>query len=227
MSFSSSSSSSYQYTMKLLIDTNREKVLFAEASKYAIDSIFRFLYFPIVTVIGVLKEGEIVGGIANLYKSIENLDETYIQRYKHKDVILKSWFVFSVSEIFDLLPSDDDSSCDISATTLFYRCPNHYNHVTCDNRTPCPENCELNMNAKLSLAGGNPNDRFAGGFVKEVVTYMVMDDLVIQPMSSLLILGDTINFWVFRGGQIGLTQTLVRIDLIPYYKVDFKSNSIS
>ena len=46
------------------------------------------------------------------------------------------------------------------------------------------------MNVPLRLVGSPPavkeaEVKVSGGFVKEVVTYMVMDDLVVKPMSTI------------------------------------------
>ncbi|KAK7357967.1 hypothetical protein VNO80_17265 [Phaseolus coccineus] len=206
-------SSSSTLTLKLLIDSKRERVLFAEASKAVIDFLFNLLRLPIGTVIRILNKDHMVGSLGNLYESIENLDEAYMQPNQHKDLLLKPSAAISSSQISDLLPSIDDSSCDFSATALFYRCPNHYGHVACDNRTRCPENCGRNMDTKLSFVGGNAEDSFAdrGGFVKEVVTYMVIDDLVIQPMSSISSIALLNKFNVTEVGS--LQEKVVVLDM--------------
>jgi len=184
----SSSSSSSKLTLKLLIDSNRDKVLFAEASKPVVDFLFNLLSLPMGTVIRILNKDHMVGSLGNLYQSVENLDETYMQPNQQKDLLLRPSAAIASSQISGLLPSVDDSSFNFSATTLLYRCPGHVGHVTRDNCTPCPEaNCGRTMNSKVSFVGGSAKGIFGdkSGFVKEVVTYMVMDDLVIQPMSSI------------------------------------------
>ncbi|ESW14703.1 hypothetical protein PHAVU_007G010300 [Phaseolus vulgaris] len=177
---SSSSSSSSKLTLKLLIDTKRNMVLFAEASKPVIDFLFSLLCLPIGTVIRILNKEHMVGSLGNLYESVENLDETYMQPNRQKDLLLKPSAAISSSQISGLLPSVDASN--------FYRCPSHPGHITRDNRTPCPErNCGKAMICEVSFVGVNGKDSGGdkSGFVKEVVTYMVMDDLVIQPMSTI------------------------------------------
>ncbi|XP_027936419.1 uncharacterized protein LOC114191447 [Vigna unguiculata] len=179
-------SSSSKLTLKLLIDSKREKVLFAEASKAVIDFLFSLLCLPIGTVIRILNKNQMVGSLGNLYESVENLDETYMQPQLHKDLLLKPSASVS-SQISGLLPSINDTSSNTS-TNVFYRCPSHYAYVTCDNTTRCPHQCG-NMNSVMQFVGEKvanvQNSADKSGFVKEVVTYMVMDDLVIQPMSSI------------------------------------------
>ncbi|XP_022640568.1 uncharacterized protein LOC106770740 [Vigna radiata var. radiata] len=180
-------SSSSKLTLKLLIDAKREKVLFAEASKTVVDFLFNLLCLPIGTVIRILKKNQMVGCLANLYQSVENLDETYMQPTLHKDILLKPSASVS-SQISGLLPSVKDSYS-TNSTNVFYRCPNHYGHVTCDYTTRCPDRyCGSSMNSQMTFVGekvANEISANSSGFVKEVVTYMVMDDLIIQPMSSI------------------------------------------
>ncbi|XP_014512015.1 uncharacterized protein LOC106770736 [Vigna radiata var. radiata] len=178
-------SSSSKLTLKLLIDAKREKVLFAEASKAVIDFLFNLLCLPIGTVIRILNKNQMVGSLANLYESVENLDETYMQPDQNKDLLLKPSAPMS-SRISGLLPSVNDSSSK-NSTNVLYRCPSHFGHVTCDNTTSCPTNCGGYMNSPLIFVGekfANEISTDKSGFVKEVVTYMVMDDLVIQPCQA-------------------------------------------
>ncbi|XP_014512019.1 uncharacterized protein LOC106770741 [Vigna radiata var. radiata] len=182
-------SSSSKLTLRLLIDTKREKVLFAETSKFVIDSFFNLLCLPIATIIRILNKNQMVGSLGNLYQSVENLDETYMQLDQHKDLLLKPNAPMS-SLISGLLPSVNDSSSKSSSndsTNVFYRCPHHYDHVTCDNTTRC-STCSTSMNSQMIFVGekvANEISAEKSGFVQEVVTYMVMDDLVIQPMSFI------------------------------------------
>ncbi|CAJ1977721.1 unnamed protein product [Sphenostylis stenocarpa] len=184
-----SSSSSTKLTLKLLIDTKREKVLFAETSKEVIDFLFNLLCLPLGTVIRLLNKTGMVGCLANLYRSVENMSDTYMQQ---KDVLLKPNVPFSSPQVANLLPPIDFSPNDCSdgddLDASFYMCPMRcgYN-VTCDNTTLCPS-CRSSMNSKIKYVGKKivkdvfPNKN---GFVQGVVTYMVMDDLMIEPMSTI------------------------------------------
>ncbi|XP_014512014.1 uncharacterized protein LOC106770734 [Vigna radiata var. radiata] len=181
-------SSSFKLTLKLLIDTKREKVLYAETSKSVVDFLFNLLCLPIATVIRIVNKNQIVGSLGNLYQSVENLDETYMQPGQHKNLLLKpSALMFS--PISGLLPSDNDSSSNSSSndsTDVFYRYQYHRDYVTCDRTIHCP-NCKLSMNAQMNFVGEKVANEIAkkSGFVKEVVTYIVMDDLTIEPLSDI------------------------------------------
>ncbi|KAM3374709.1 hypothetical protein P3S68_013423 [Capsicum galapagoense] len=56
-------------SMKLLIDTNAGKLLFAEAEKDCVDFLFQILSLPAGTVIRLLKEKGMCGSLPNLYES--------------------------------------------------------------------------------------------------------------------------------------------------------------
>ncbi|XP_061372250.1 uncharacterized protein LOC133314743 [Gastrolobium bilobum] len=179
-------SSSPKLSIKLLIDTKREKVLFAEASKAVIDFLFNLLCLPVGTVVRLLKKNGMVGSIGNLYKSVEFLNETYMQPDQHKDVLLKPRAHISSTEISGLLPANDGNA-DHNLETSLYMCYNRcYYNVSYDDNTPCPH-CTGTMNIKVIYVGKKVAEEKISnsGFVREVVTYMVMDDLVVEPMSII------------------------------------------
>ncbi|CAI9108285.1 OLC1v1007854C1 [Oldenlandia corymbosa var. corymbosa] len=120
--------STSKISLKLLVDTKSKRVLFAEAGKDAVDFLFHILTLPMGTVIRLLTEEKMVGCIGNLYESIENLCETYIQANQTRK----------------------------SFSNQFPR----------------------------TVASGGAVEA-EGGYVKGVVTYMVMDDLVVKPMSTI------------------------------------------
>lgn len=61
-------------TMKLMIDTNSRRVMFAEAGKECIDFLFNILALPIGSVIRLLTTKGMVGCLGNLYESLENFE---------------------------------------------------------------------------------------------------------------------------------------------------------
>ncbi|XP_057426600.1 uncharacterized protein LOC130720034 [Lotus japonicus] len=172
--------------MKLLIDTKNQKVLFAEASKPVIDFLFNLLCLPIGTVVRFLNERGMVGSLGNLYQSVANLGDNYMVPNQGKDVLLKPKALISSSEIAGLLPTNDEAAKDIIGPSLFMclsRC--HYT-VTYDSTSRCAY-CSGTMNNGVSYVGkkvaNDMGSSIKNGFVKEMIPYMVMDDLVIEPMS--------------------------------------------
>ncbi|XP_055831882.1 uncharacterized protein LOC129900832 [Solanum dulcamara] len=168
-------------TMKLLIDSKGKKVMFAEAGKECIDFLFHILALPISSVINLLTTKGMVGCLGNLYESLENLDKIYIQSNQKKDTLLEP----------------NLAACDTSIPLLlidyspvekqFYKCHRHSDYVTDDPQMRCPTKHGCTMNSNMTYVT-HPVENVAasnGGLVKGVVTYMVLDDLVVKPMSTI------------------------------------------
>ncbi|KAF3640429.1 putative myb-related protein-like [Capsicum annuum] len=127
-------------SMKLLIDTKAKKVLFAEVDKDCIDFLFHILSLPLGRVTKLLKDRGMNGCLNNLYQSVEDLNDSYLES---KNIILQP------------------------------ECP----HLS----KPYDKNDELCYSAACTC--GPAANR---GFVKELqVKYMVMDDLVVKPLSAV------------------------------------------
>uniref|UniRef100_A0A803Q467 Uncharacterized protein n=1 Tax=Cannabis sativa TaxID=3483 RepID=A0A803Q467_CANSA len=77
-------------TLKLLIYTKENRVLFAEGGKDFTDFLFSLLSMPVGTIIRLLSTNiGMVGTLGKLYQSLENLSDTYMQSNVHKDTLLK------------------------------------------------------------------------------------------------------------------------------------------
>lgn len=169
-------------SMKLLIDTTKVKrVLFAEAGKDCVDFLFHILSLPVATIIRLLQHHEMEGSLPNLYQSLNDLNDAYIQPNTTKDTFLKP--VAPVSSSSVPLLALNDAPCDKKV----YGC-NYCHRYFCDvPNADCP-NCRRKMTQDLTYVNPPAMEGAAsgdGGLVKGVVTYMVMDDLVVKPMSTI------------------------------------------
>uniref|UniRef100_A0A7N2ME08 DUF674 domain-containing protein n=1 Tax=Quercus lobata TaxID=97700 RepID=A0A7N2ME08_QUELO len=168
-------------SLKLLIDTKGNKVLFAEAGKDFVDFLSYLLSLLVGTVVRLLTKNSMVGSLGNLYESVETLSETYLQPNQSKDAILKPKIPLSASDLPLLLSADETM-----IRKKFYMCPSFHRNVADDPRAACP-NCNCYMNTEIpyiALAKEASSDN-EGGYVKGVVTYIVMDDFVVKPMSTI------------------------------------------
>lgn len=175
-----------EVSLKLLIDTKNEKLLFAEASKDFIDFLFNLLSLPMGQVVRLLRKKDMVGCLPNLYKSIENLNETYIQPNASKDVLLKPKAAIPAS-VFPLLLTDVASTTTKVYICSYYHCSKKYGSNDPNNICPSCNNCTSTEVMFVDSQGVNKGETSGdgGGHVKGVVTYMVMDDLVVTPMSTI------------------------------------------
>ncbi|KAE8792582.1 hypothetical protein D1007_32884 [Hordeum vulgare] len=198
-------------SMKLLIDTKARRVLFAEASKDVVDFLFSLLALPVGTAVKLLGKDAMVGCVGSLYGSVERLDGTYVQPGASKDVLLHpSVLSPAASGKSSLLGLPAPPS---PQAKTFYRCSmqcNCYNgrsvfgtpggssnscrtYMTGSYGTHCPS-CNNQMTTPFTVvpsagSGGQVAQAAAGesgkGFVQGIVTYTVMDDLTVTPMSSI------------------------------------------
>ncbi|XP_075669004.1 uncharacterized protein LOC142638827 [Castanea sativa] len=178
--------------LKLLIDTESHRVLFAEAGKDFIDFLFHILALPVGTFIPLLKKQGMVGSLGSIYESIESLSTTYLQPKLNKETLLKPKANFSGcgTGVPLLLPNVESSSTSMK----FYRCERHYggncnDYVANYENAICPS-CQNVMTREVRFvdppsAVSTGSSSSEGGYVKGVVTYMVMDNLEVKPMSTI------------------------------------------
>ncbi|KAK2405615.1 hypothetical protein QL285_054832 [Trifolium repens] len=249
-------SSNSKLTMRLVIDTKNEKVLFAETSKPVVDFLFYLLTLPLGTVVKLIDNKGTVGSIENVYQSVLDLNEIYMHPQQSKDPLLNPTALISSNEFCNFFPTMEDDSSGISdfllvnksdpeddeedkdckdedenegddeddedededeeeeeeedgdedednyeeeeeeeekkllGNTLLYACPNICsNYVTSDKTTICSR-CNIAMNLEccklITKDVAEENTLTHDGFVKNKVTFLVMDDLVIQPLTSII-----------------------------------------
>lgn len=214
-------------SMKLLIDTNDGKVLFAEAEQECVDLLFHILSLPAGTVIHLLKEKRMCGSLSNLYESVQNLKDTYIQSNQCKDILLKPKSSVAISSVAFLLLNDVPTT-----DKTFYGCsnPNYYHNTVSDNPTALCTKCRYIMSKKLDyvdppVASGAV--AATGGFVKDMVTYMVTDDLVVKPISTISFIALVNKFNVRDLGE--LEEQVVSIGMeeaLELLKASFESKTV-
>ncbi|XP_010089370.2 uncharacterized protein LOC21384148 isoform X3 [Morus notabilis] len=183
-----SSSAESNITLKLLIDSKEKRVLFAEAAKDFVDFLFTLLSLPVGTVIRLLSTNGMVGTLGKLYQSFESLSDTYIQPNVSKDILLKPNSSIGSSSLATLLSLTNSS--DTSVGKKLYICGNCRRSGSDERPGARCTNCSCSsITTELVYVAPPPPDAGVssaeGGFVKGVVTYMIMDDLEVKPMSTI------------------------------------------
>ncbi|KAF6146044.1 hypothetical protein GIB67_033403 [Kingdonia uniflora] len=167
-------------SIKLLVDKINNRVIFAEAEKDFVDFLFSLLSLPLASIIGLLTKKKMVGCLGNLFGSVEKLSNTYVQPNQHKDTVLKpklaATSTISAHVPLLVLPKEKASTRALYMTDV--------------EGTQCPfPNCGNKMSTLMTYVIPSEKSNLAsiceGGFVKDEVTYMVMDDLVVTPMSMI------------------------------------------
>ena len=181
-----------QLSLKLLINTKSNKVLFAEAGKDVVDFLFSLLSMPVGSIIKLLNKEKMGGCIANLYKSVENLDLFYILSKQKKTLLLNPTTAAS-SPLKNTLFLTEESPTTV--VKKFYRC-SYTGYSECrtwytdDPGTRCPYcNSQMTVEMRYVVPSAETAATAAAvggrGFVKGVVTYTVTDDLTVTPMSTI------------------------------------------
>ncbi|KAK9059763.1 hypothetical protein SSX86_020467 [Deinandra increscens subsp. villosa] len=141
-------------TLKLLVDKKGQRVLFAEAGKDFVDFLFSLLVLPVGTIVRLLKNRDMVGGFAELHKSVSDLKNDYTQpNWNNQDLLKPNSFL---PEFSQRLLNPTEGFPMISSYCMYCS----------DSRT-------------------GTVDPYGRGFVKESVTFMVSDDLVVSPMPTM------------------------------------------
>ncbi|KAJ6311666.1 hypothetical protein OIU77_013426 [Salix suchowensis] len=183
-------------SLKLLIDSKHNKVVLAEAGKDFVDFLLNLLSLPLGTVIQLLTKPAMTGCIANLYGSLEKLDESYLQPNKNKGSILNPPIPTQVTHPNFLLP---DTNRKPENQKLYY-CPQHPGFVSNIQNSICNQcspfrgsGCYFSKEVKFAVTNDSTSTDTPtseqGGYVKGVVTYTVTDDLSVSPMSMVSVVG--------------------------------------
>ncbi|PSS02897.1 Rho1 guanine nucleotide exchange factor like [Actinidia chinensis var. chinensis] len=189
------SEASQSISLKILVEKEKNRVVFAEANKDFVDVIFSFLTMPIGTIVSLIREhllkGEI-GCLNNLYESVEKLDEEYLAS-EHKEILLHPR---SATEVYFRnlklnLIENNNSKCYLcryaDCTFLSY-----YQIYSC--------RCGQALEHFVYLSDAILPD--GGMFVKPTARFIVADDLRVLPMSTKTALSLLKEFGAMYGSKI-------------------------
>ncbi|KAJ6325314.1 hypothetical protein OIU76_012406 [Salix suchowensis] len=166
-------------SLKLLIDSKHNKVIFGEAGKDFVDFLLNLLALPLGNVIQLLTKSAMTGCVANLYESLEKLDGSYLQPNQNKDSILKPIITTEATNPNFLLPNTKKPE-----NQKLYYCRNHPGCVSDIQNSVCSQ-CRSQGYGTCYLNEEDTPTTDQGGYVKGLVTYMVTNDLSVSPMSMV------------------------------------------
>ncbi|XP_042511716.1 uncharacterized protein LOC122086837 [Macadamia integrifolia] len=189
-------------SLKILLDKSRNKVLFAESGKDFVDVLFSLLRLPVSTIVRLLTPAKTTTCcIGNVYSSVDNLDKLYLQPNVDKSQLLQPKISSLGNEMQMLLMQSDCEEMKPS----YYCCPKRmdlmsscWNYVSNVKGASCG-GCGEKMMAEMSFVEGQGSSTVGngggcsvggdagegGGYVNEVMTYMITDDLEVKPMSTI------------------------------------------
>ncbi|MBA0629586.1 hypothetical protein Godav_029310 [Gossypium davidsonii] len=216
-------------SLKLLVESTSQRVLFAEAGKDFVDFLFNILSLPVGTVIWLLKKQEMVGCLGNLYDSLETMNDTYIQPTANKDTLLKPIASINAANVPPLLPTIESSK-----SIEIYMCDQSYYKQSCglyvsyDSKSICPS-CNGVMKEIATVVNPEKKDSSTdeGGYVKGVITYMIMDDLVVRPMSAISCITLLNRFSIKDVGVLEEKTIDVGVDEVRHNPISFAALILS
>lgn len=177
--------------LKLLVDAKTNKVVYAEAKKDFVDFLFGLLELPIGTVLSLLvnrgKPGP--GSIAKIHGSVKALDDEYLQSGQTRNSLLSPTIV-----------NDSNKSGRANPTPLLkqlaYPQSNHYS------------------SSSYGYSSASSKDVVMEGHVKGLVTYMVLDDLTVKPMSTICSISVLNSMRVKDFGSLDERNVVVDMDKV-------------
>ncbi|CAN6218591.1 unnamed protein product [Urochloa humidicola] len=193
--------------LKLLVDKRTRRVLYAEARKDAVDFLIGLLRVPAgLAVRALAAHGERApGSLGSLYAGARGLDDAFFATAAppDRDALLSPALPSAASAL--LLGGAGGEGAlgappPLPPPRRYFRCAAYTSpcrgnptNLTDVAGAPCPA-CRQPMTVEMRWAPGDAHGRLqaqeargegAGGYVKEVVTYLVMDDLTVVPMSTI------------------------------------------
>ncbi|KAI5407457.1 hypothetical protein KIW84_053642 [Lathyrus oleraceus] len=166
--------------LKLLVDTETDKVVFAEAGKDFVDVLCSFLTLPLGTIARLIQKdsnmGPVkVGCLNSLYQSVADLSKRYFLTKTHKKMLLQP--INSSEDYCNSLTLNIDDT----PPATYFLC------------TIVDDNCcgnGLYTSSDNNCAGGNPLTHlvslkhFHKGFVTSSASFVITDDLIVMPNSK-------------------------------------------
>nr|XP_011469844.1 PREDICTED: uncharacterized protein LOC101307068 isoform X2 [Fragaria vesca subsp. vesca] len=153
----------------------------------------------------LVSQDVMVGSLFHVYQSIENLGDKYMEPKANKETLLRyNESVDGLDSLLELLtinPNDQlkpSAAVKLFTAKKFYGCSNlnHRGFITDDPKSICPL-CSTHMTTAVSyvppptaapcfappVAEASPSKM---GYVKDTITYLVMDDLDVKPLASII-----------------------------------------
>jgi hypothetical protein len=169
-------------TLRVLVDKEKNKVVYAEAGKDFVDVIFSFLTLPLGTIARLVAKDDSnieafqFGSISSLYQSVANLDQQYLWSETCKDMLLQP------RNSMEAYCRQLKLNIDDTEPMRYFMCENWY----CRKKE---RGCLLSLFRNKKCYCGRVLDRevfpkclnLERGFVKENATFIICDDLCVIP----------------------------------------------
>ncbi|KAE9446837.1 hypothetical protein C3L33_21262, partial [Rhododendron williamsianum] len=189
------SEASQTMRLKILVEKEKNRIVFVEANKDFVDVLFSFLTIPLGTIVRLTRENFLEGEIGclnNLYESLEKFDEDFLSS-EHKGMLLHPR---CATDVYCRDLKVNLVECNKSK---YYVCQSdRCDVVSYYQNDSCP--CGKALHFELNLL--NPVPQGGSGFVKPTVRFMITDDFQVSPTSTMAGLSLLGNFGALDGSKI-------------------------
>ncbi|VVB12886.1 unnamed protein product [Arabis nemorensis] len=185
-----------RFTLRVIIDEEKNKAVLAEADRDFVDVLFSLLTLPMGTIVRLLEnhrqqEPVTVGCFSNLYKSVSDMSIENFETEACKQMLLNPR---SVKEVeckrlkLNINPNDD---------LKHFKCPFFSRCNLCSNFSGSDCECGEEMNQEIELseedkASGSIQNDASGVFVSGRSSFIITDDLKVSIDCTGLVL-NTLN----------------------------------
>ncbi|XBJ04169.1 hypothetical protein VPH35_023157 [Triticum aestivum] len=188
--------------VKMFVDKEKKRVLFAESDKEFVDVLFSFLTLPVDTIVRLLGRQSQLGCLDELYKSVESLNVDHFQTKECKAMLLRASPTAALSVTRKKPVYHARCGCPVNAAAFhldrlkvkfddtnqsgFYTCATHkqFSSVLPGCKHGCSSSSFWKCPPHLLAAVRDYGD---GVFVKHGPKYIVTDDLQVAPASTRLV----------------------------------------
>ncbi|XP_027352207.1 uncharacterized protein LOC113863032 isoform X1 [Abrus precatorius] len=221
MAATPSSSDEQIHPLKVLVDKQTNKVLFAEADKDFVDVLLSFLTLPLGTIARlVAKESNIeavrVGSLSSLYESVAHLEEEHLCTPTCKEMLLQP------RNSMEAYCQQLRLNIDDTDPTKFFLCENLECNRKCKGLVSLFRNQRCSCGKLMNTVLTPKNIILEKGFVKETATFIVSDDLYITPN----VFGASVNLFQKLGIEYMETVEEQIVDITKKEVVDLLKFSL-
>jgi hypothetical protein len=179
-----------ELSITLWIDTEAQKVCFAEASKDVVDFLSCLLCLTMNTIISLLSKERMVGSIGNVYGSVQRMGTKYLS----SDVTWEPYLKPTILDITALSPLQQLLDKPLPVNTYnFFTCEGKRDGYHNINPLPYPTCCGYFTGVQGYICPHccKPMDqtikhvKSSGLVIEKVATYTIKDDLSVAPASSM------------------------------------------
>ncbi|KAF3454607.1 hypothetical protein FNV43_RR05055 [Rhamnella rubrinervis] len=171
-------------SLKVLVDKEKNRVVFAESGSDFVEALFGFLTIPMAIMLKLARNRSQTVGIScvhNLYESVYNIDVNLFRNEACREMLLSP---HNASESFCEKSKMKDLY--VKNTNYFYRCSvyslskckllSHYRHSRCKCGNPMSNNIQVARPSSASQKGGV--------LIKRNTRFVISDDLEVMSLSD-------------------------------------------